>query len=176
MKDQDLEKTETSCCSGPVLGFLTLRIWLAIRAIVTGFEKYAGTKASDSVINVDGAPSAHGLVSSESVKVYGLEHYHGVPESLGDKLAAEPLIPPFALEIYTMVLGPALLIIGLTTLLGIATRTSLFLMGLLYTSLTVGLILLKQDGGVAWLAIHVLMIAVALFYDKYNRFALLKKF
>ena len=45
-------------------------------------------------------------------------------------------------------------------------------MGLLYTSLTIGLILLKQDSGVAWLAIHVLMIAVALFYEKHNRFTL----
>jgi thiosulfate dehydrogenase [quinone] large subunit len=45
-------------------------------------------------------------------------------------------------------------------------------MGLLYVSLTVGLILIKQDGGVSWLAIHVALIAIALSLTKYNRFAL----
>jgi thiosulfate dehydrogenase [quinone] large subunit len=48
-------------------------------------------------------------------------------------------------------------------------------MGLLYTSLTFGLILIKQDAGVAWLGIHILMIVAALALANYNRFALLKK-
>jgi thiosulfate dehydrogenase [quinone] large subunit len=47
--------------------------------------------------------------------------------------------------------------------------------GLLYCSLTVGLILLKQDGGIAWLAIHVLLIVVALMSVKHNRFQILAK-
>jgi thiosulfate dehydrogenase [quinone] large subunit len=68
-----------------------------------------------------------------------------------------------------------LLILGLTLLLGIATRFTLFAMGLLYTSLTFGLILIKQDAGVAWLGIHILMIVAALALANYNRFALLKK-
>ena len=53
---------------------------------------------------------------------------------------------------------------------------SLFAMGLLYISLTVGLILLGQDAGIAWLGIHVLMIAVALFHAKHDRLAILRKF
>jgi thiosulfate dehydrogenase [quinone] large subunit len=52
------------------------------------------------------------------------------------------------------------------------TRASLFAMGLLYVALTVGLIFLKQDAGVAWLALHVGLIAFALSLAKYNRFAL----
>jgi thiosulfate dehydrogenase [quinone] large subunit len=64
---------------------------------------------------------------------------------------------------------------GLTLLLGLGTRISLFAMGLLYTSLTFGLILIKQDAGVAWLGIHIIMITAALALAKYNRFAILKK-
>jgi thiosulfate dehydrogenase [quinone] large subunit len=181
MKEKDPEKTDTkpqkkdTCCCGSTLGFLTLRLWLGVRSLMTGIEKYAGTKASDAVIDVDGAPSTHGLTSTESVKVYGLEHYHGVPESMKAQFEAEPMIPGFALNLYTAALGPVLIILGVTLLLGIFTRVSLFLMGLLYISLTVGLILLKQDAGIAWLGIHIIMIAYALNHANDNRCALMKK-
>ena len=67
------------------------------------------------------------------------------------------------------------MILGLTVLLGIATRISLFAMGLMYTSLTFGLILLKQDAGVAWLGTHIIMIVIALVLAKHNRLAILNK-
>ncbi len=153
---------------GAVFGFLTLRLWLAARALVTGLEKFAGSKASEVAVDIDGAPNTYGLTASESDKVYGLSHYHGVPEALYDKLASEPLIPGFALKLYDMALGPLLILFGLTLLLGIYTRISLFAMGLIYTSLTIGLILLKQDAGIAWLGIHILLIAVALFHARHN--------
>jgi len=46
---------------------------------------------------------------------------------------------------------------------------------LIYVALTVGLILIKQDDGVAWLGIHMALIAFALILAKHNRFALFKK-
>ena len=79
------------------------------------------------------------------------------------------------LNIYNLVLGPALLVLGFTILLGIASRTSLFLLGLLYISLTWGLILIKQDDGISWLGIHMILIVMALMLAKYNRLCLLKK-
>lgn len=166
MDDKENEKAGSD--AGAVLGFLTLRLWLATRAIITGLEKFAGSKASDVAVTIDGEPNTFGLTATESEKVYGLGNYHGVPEALYGQLEAEPLIPGFALKLYDIALGPLLLLFGFTLLLGIATRFSLFAMGLIYTSLTVGLILLKQDGGVAWLAIHVLLIAVALFNARHN--------
>lgn len=160
---------------GLTLGMLTVRIWLAVRAIQTGVEKFAGMKASDVSVNIDGQPNTYGLTESTTEKAYSFSNYHGVPEALAKKFQAEPLIPEFFLKIYDIVLGPALLILGLTVLLGIATRISLFAMGLLYTSLTFGLILIKQDAGVAWLGIHIVMVTLALCLAKYNRFAILKK-
>jgi thiosulfate dehydrogenase [quinone] large subunit len=41
--------------------------------------------------------------------------------------------------------------------------------------LSIGLILIKQDDGVAWLGLYVGLIALALMLSKHNRFAILKK-
>lgn len=160
---------------GLTLGMLTLRIWLAIRAIQTGIEKFAGMGTAAKTVQIDGAPNDYGLTDAISVKTYALSNYHGVPAPLYDKFAGEPLIPGWGLDVYNVVLGPALLILGFTLLIGLATRYSLFAMGLLYTSLTFGLILIKQDPGVAWLGTHIIMIAAALALAKYNRFEVLKK-
>jgi thiosulfate dehydrogenase [quinone] large subunit len=160
---------------GLIYGALLLRVWLAVRAIQTGVEKCAGIKGSDMPVTIDGKANDYGLTSSVPVKEYSLSHYHGVPEALMKKFTDEPLMLKFALPLYDKVLGPALLLLGLTILFGLATRTSLFLLGLLYISLTWGLILIKEDSGVAWLGIHMIMIVMALWLSKYNRLCLLKK-
>lgn len=169
---------KTSCCAanlGFIYGAMLLRIWLAVRALQTGIEKFAGIKGFDKRIIIDGKPSNYGLSQTELEKFYDLKQYHGIPTSMVEPFTKEPLMPDFMLPIYDKVLGPALLILGLTILLGIAPRTSLFLLGLLYISLTWGLILIKQDDGVSWLGVHMIMIVLALMLAKHNRFALLFK-
>ncbi|CAA6678556.1 MULTISPECIES: hypothetical protein [unclassified Lentimonas] len=160
---------------GLTLGSLLLRIWLGMRAIQTGIEKFAGTYDSSKDVLIDGAPNAYGLTNTVTGKVYALDNYHGVPGPLYDKFSTEPLIPSWGLGLYDAVLGPALIILGLTVLFGIATRISLFAMGLLYTSLTFGLILIKQDAGIAWLGVHIIMIVIALGLTKYDRISITKK-
>jgi len=81
----------------------------------------------------------------------------------------------WALNIFDKVLGPALIILGITILLGVANRVSLLILGLIYVGLTWGLILIKQDSGVAWLGIHVVMVAMALNWANHNRLCILKK-
>jgi thiosulfate dehydrogenase [quinone] large subunit len=48
-------------------------------------------------------------------------------------------------------------------------------MGLVYVSLTFGLILIKQDAGVAWLGIHIILIVMALRLAPHNCLAVTKK-
>jgi len=160
---------------GATFGFWVLRLWLAARALVTGFEKYSGTRSSSEAITIDGAPNAYGLTADQSEKVYGLEHYHGVPEALYERFANEPLVPGLALTVFDKALGPALIVLGGMLLLGIGTRVSLLGMGIIYTALTVGLILIRQDAGVAWLGVHVGLVAFALTLAPHNRLAVLKK-
>jgi thiosulfate dehydrogenase [quinone] large subunit len=160
---------------GLTLGMLILRIWLGLRAIQTGIEKFAGSKANSSVVDIDGVPNSYGLTKDGADKFYSFSEYHGVPVPLYDKFATEPLVPTWGLNLYDTILGPVLILLGLGILLGIAQRISLFAMGLVYTSLTFGLILIKQDAGIAWLGIHIIMVVMALALAKYNKFAILKK-
>lgn len=160
---------------GLVLGMLLARLWLGLRSVLTGIEKFAGTRMSEQAVTIDGAANAYGLTESAEEKLYSFSAYAGVPQALYDKLAKEPLIPQWSLAVFDWALGPALILLGLTVLLGIGTRISLFAMGLLYTGLTAGLILLKQDAGIAWLGVHIVLIVMALALSKYDRLALLKK-
>jgi len=157
--------------------FLLMRLWLAVRAIITGLEKFsAHVTVQKPLLDEMGNPDPSGIMLSVEQKVYGLSHYHGVPESLAEKFSMEPMLPGFLLAPYQFLLGPVLIVVGLTLLLGIATRVSLFVMGLLYVSLTFGLILIGQDGGIAWLAAHTIMIAYALTLVRYNKVAIMKKY
>ncbi|MFY9924964.1 MAG: hypothetical protein WCA95_00245 [Opitutaceae bacterium] len=159
--------------SGPMLALLLLRVWLGVRAIATGVEKFSDSRTLQvPLLDAAGKPDSSGAVVEVTQKFYSLHSYHAIPDSMKDKFAQEPLLPAFLTAPYYGILGWALIALGIGVLLGIFTRASLFLMGLLYVSLTFGLILIKQDAGVSWLAIHVAMIAVALSLCRHNRFAL----
>ena len=159
------------------LAFLLLRLWLAERAIVTGLEKFTGTKVvKQPALDEFGNPDLSGAMLEVKQKFYGFSNYHGLPDALSASLAKEPLMPGFMLNIYAGSLGYVLIALGLALLLGVFTRTVLFLMGLVYISLTLGLMLLNQNDGVGWLGVHVLWTAVALVLSSYNRFALTKRF
>jgi len=173
------EATEEKCCSAFNLemnfGSLLLRLWLGVRAIQTGIEKYSTKLSSDELVKIGGDPNKYGLTANEKVKIYGFDFYHGVPEPMMKMFEKEPLMLKFALPLYNTVLGPALILLGLTILLGIGYRSSLFLLGVLYVSLTWGLILINQNDGVAWLGTHMILIVMALMLAKHDRFVILKK-
>lgn len=165
--------TTTCCFSGRTLAFLSLRLWLGARALITGLEKFsANISVQEPLLDATGAPDPSGAMVDIEKKVYGFSHYHAVPESLQTKLAAEPLLPALLTKPFYAILGPVLVITGLLLIIGVATRLSLFVMGLLYTALTVGLILIGQDQGVSWLAIHIGLVALALALADQNRFAI----
>jgi len=154
-----------------LFAFLILRLWLGLRALYAGLEKYAGTATTrEPLLDEFGEPDMSGAMIEVSRKVYGLEHYHGIPPSLAARFAAEPLLPGWSLAIYDAVLGPVLLVIGLTLLVGLATRVTLLVHGLVYCTLTVGLVLLNESGGIAWLGIHILLVVAALRLVAHNRF------
>ncbi len=164
---------DTQSDLGNSLAFLVLRAWLGVRSLVTGIEKFSDTRSEQiPLLDAAGNPDASGAIVEVQKKFYALDSYHAIPTSMRDKFAMEPLMPSFLTTPYYAVLGWVLIALGLTLLLGLWTRISLFAMGLLYVSLTVGLILIKQDSGIAWLAIHIGLIAYALTLTKYNRFAI----
>ena len=168
---------ESQCSCDYSLAFLVLRGWLAVRAIVTGIEKFGAYKTSQQPLidPTTGQPDASGVLHNVNVKFYALANYSGIPASLKDKFANEALLPKFALTAFDHLLGPLLIATGVLLLIGLGTRLSLFVQGLIYVALTVGLILIHQDDGISWLGIHVALVVFALTLAKHNKFALLKK-
>jgi thiosulfate dehydrogenase [quinone] large subunit len=158
---------------GASFAFLVLRLWLGARSLLTGLEKFAGTETVQRpLLDEFGEPDISGAMVNVKEKVYGFSHYHGLPEPLYDKFAAEPLMPVWALDLYSGVLGWILLALGVLLLAGALPRLALLASGLVYVSLSVGLVLLNESGGVAWLGTHVLLVALALALVKYNRWAI----
>ncbi|HSI85981.1 MAG TPA: hypothetical protein VK970_19510 [Candidatus Methylacidiphilales bacterium] len=159
--------------SGMSLAFLVLRGWLGIRALVTGIEKFsAKIMVQQPLLNADGTPDASGAIVEIESKVYGFTHYHALPASLQQKFADEPLLLSWLTGPFYTILGYVLVALGLALLLGLFTRATLVGMGILYMVLTVGLILIGQDGGVAYLGIHIGLVAMALALVQHNRFTI----
>lgn len=177
MKESKSQTSFDGCTLEGTLAFLVLRLWLAVRAITTGLEKFSAFKTIQKpfVDPVTGMEDPSGALIEIKQKYYSITNYAAVPPSLKDKLSLEPLLPHAATTPFYAVLGWALIVLGVMLLIGIGTRISLFLQGLIYIALTAGLILIKQDDGVAWLGIHVALVAFALVLAKHNRFSLLKK-
>ena len=155
--DSSSSSSASQAALANTFAFIVLRVWLGFRSLFTGLEKYAGKVTEQQpLLDEFGDPDINGAMVSVNHKVYGFDHYHGIPPPLAGKFAEEPLLPAWSLGIYDTLLGPALILFGLTLLLGIAPRITLFAQGLIYCSLSVGLILLNESGGIAWLAIHAL--------------------
>jgi thiosulfate dehydrogenase [quinone] large subunit len=178
--------TASDCCSPAadcavsdklalLSGSVLLRVWLGVRTFQSGIEKFSTSTLVERPQLADGMPT--GLVETVSVKAYSLGAYKGIPDALKSVFADQPMIPGFMLPIYNAVLGPALLILGLSVLLGIASRVSLLLMGLLYVSLTWGLVIWGEPGnsGVAYLGIHIVLIVMALQLTRHDPLRVLKK-
>jgi thiosulfate dehydrogenase [quinone] large subunit len=165
------------CDCDSTLAFLVLRLWLAVRAIMTGIEKYGiyQTVQKPLIDPTTGMEDPSGAMIDVKIKSYALTNYSGIPAPLKDKFANEPLLLHPLMTAFDHLLGPALIVTGVMLLLGLGTRLSLFIQGLIYVALTVGLILIKQDDGISWLGIHVALVALALTLARHNKLALLKK-
>ena len=168
---------ESKCCHCDLtLAFLVLRGWLGLRALLAGVEKFGAYKSVQvPVLGADGQPDPGGAVLDLKVKFYSMQNYHGIPTTLKAKFENEALLPGFTLNLFDKCLGPALMLAGVMLLLGLGTRTSLFLQGIIYIALSVGLILINQPDGISYLGTHIALVAGALVLAKHNKLALLKK-
>lgn len=157
--------------------FLALRLWLGARAVFVGIQKFAAYRsvATPLIDPATGQPDASGVMVNVNVKSYALANYTGIPAALKDKFAHEPLFPKFALVAFDRLLGPAFILAGIMLLIGLGTRVSLAVQALLFVALTIGLVLIDQNDGVAYLGIHIALVAGAFLLAEHNRFTVLKK-
>ena len=128
--------------------FLIIRLFLGLRALLAGLEKY------------------------ESKGTYSLENYGVNMGRLASGITGASFIPLWASKLFAMSIGYILIVLGVTILLGIKTRLSLFAMGLVYVALAFGLMAVQESDGVAWLGMHVALVAGALVLVQHNRLAI----
>jgi thiosulfate dehydrogenase [quinone] large subunit len=157
--------------------FWALRFWLGVRALFVGIQKFAAYKsvAMPLIDPSTGQPDASGVMVNVSVKSYAVANYAGIPVALRDKFAHDPMFPKFALTLFDRMLGPAFILTGIMLIFGLGTRLSLAVQGLLFIALTVGLVLIDANDGVAYLGIHIGLVAAAFLLAQHNRFAVLKR-
>lgn len=157
--------------TGANLAYHVLRLWLGVRALVTGIEKFAATRIVEQplVDPVTGMEDPSGALVQVAQKYYALTNNAGVVPSLKTKLLSEPLLPHGMTQAMIDAIGPSLIALGLMTLTGLGARLALTVQALLYIALTVGLILLHEDSGIAWLGLHLGLIALALWLGDVRR-------
>ena len=128
--------------------FLLLRLFLAVRALMSTLEKF------------------------ELGGTYSLENYRNNMTRMATGITGASFLPLWATKAFALPLGFILLVLGVALLLGIKTRLTLIVMGLLYIGLAFGLMAVQQGDGVAWLGVYLALIVAALVLVRYNRFAL----
>lgn len=177
------DSTETTLNGGRkpnwdfTFAFLALRLWLGVRALFVGIEKFGSyhSVAQPLIDPQTGQPDASGVMVNVNIKSYALANYAGIPAALRDKFSHQPLLPKFALVAFDKMLGPAFIVTGIMLLIGLGTRLSLLAQAALFIALTVGLVLIDQSDGVAWLGIHIGLVAGAFLLAQHNKFVVLKK-
>jgi thiosulfate dehydrogenase (quinone) large subunit len=141
-----------NCCNSRLEytgAFLLLRLWLGLRTLIAGLEKW------------------------ESGGTYSFENYYKNMGRMAQGISGASFMPLWMTKNFAHTLGYALVVLGLCVLLGVKSRLSLFATGLLYVGLSFGLMAVQEGEGVAWLGMHMIMIAGALLLVRYERFAIL---
>lgn len=128
--------------------FLILRLFLGLRTLLAGVEKFEGQGT------------------------YSFANYYANMGRMAQGISGASFMPLWATKNFAHALGYLLIIFGVALLLGLKTRLTLTLTGLLYVGLSFGLMAVQESEGVAWLAAQIGLFAGALVLVRYNRFAL----
>ncbi len=147
MSDQNDSNSSSSRCD-QTAAFLVLRVFLGLRTLVAGIEKF------------------------EANKSFSFSNYTENMTRMATGISNYSLIPLWAAKAFALSLGFLLVGLGAAILLGIKSRISLFFGGLLYTGLAFGLMAVQEGEGVAWIAVQVMMFAFALTLARHDRIAL----
>jgi thiosulfate dehydrogenase [quinone] large subunit len=131
-----------------IWAFLLLRLFIGLRTLLEGLEKF------------------------ESNGRYSFATYYENMKRMAQGITGASFLPLWATRFFADSLGYLLIVLGAALLLGIKSRVTLVLTGLLYVGLSFGLMAVQENEGVAWLAIHVILIVGALLLVRHDRLAL----
>ena len=149
--------SDQSCCR-PKCSFewasahLILRLWVGARLLFAGLDK----------MKEKGGPG------------FGFAYIEKSMAPIVDMMTtnASTLLPPAMIKPYALVLPYALLVTGVWCILGIFSRLGLLLGGLVFLSLSLGLMALPDDDPAVFRGIEVAITAFALVTSSANTFSL----
>ena len=130
--------------------FLLLRLFIGLRLFMAGIEKF------------------------ESDMSYSFENYYQNMRRMAEGIAGASFLPELLTKPYAYSLGYALILVGAAVLLGIKPRISLVLSGLLFVSLSFGLMTVAENEGIANLGIQIGLTCAALSLVDHSRLVLWK--
>jgi thiosulfate dehydrogenase (quinone) large subunit len=129
---------------------LILRLWVGLRLLWAGIDKMREKGGSG----------------------FGTEFISKSMEPIVDTMETSAMLPKFAIGMYATFLPWALLIVGAWAILGIANRLALAAAGMVFVSLSVGLMALPDDDQVVMRGVEVALTALALMTAGANKFSL----
>ena len=119
--------SEKPSCDCALTGaYLLLRLWLGLRLLGSGLEKF----------------KVRGEVD------YGMDAYKSFIANTGGLITENTIMPGFAVNAFMWPLGFIMIGSGVMILLGLFNRLALFIGGLVFVSLSVGMILLPDESQV----------------------------
>jgi thiosulfate dehydrogenase [quinone] large subunit len=148
MTSENPSTSPARCTCEPTAAFLLLRLFLGLRALLAGIEKWEGGGS------------------------YSFGNYYQNMTRMATGITGASFMPLWATKPFALSLGYILVVLGVLILLGVKQRMTLFVMGLVYVGLSFGLMAVQEAEGVAWLGVHVALVAAALLLARHNRYAL----
>ncbi len=142
----------SSCRWDLALANLLLRLWIGLRMLFAGLDKFRAGSGVDATFN--------------------LENYQKKMEAIAKLTHGNGFLPQNLCDLYAKPLGYLLLIGGVWAVLGLFSRLGLFFCGLVFLSLGVGLATLPDDTEVLYIGVHILIVAAALATNPHNKFSL----
>ena len=146
MSDKDSSTCDTF---GSQAALLILRLWIGLRLFFAGIEKFRG-KSDTGEIELTFA------------------HFKSKMAIISEGVSANSMLPKWMCDAYAYPLPFLLTIVGIACLVGIFTRLSLLLAGLLFLSLAFGVMVLPDDTQSLYLGLHVAICAFALCISKHH--------
>ena len=168
-------KKEKIPWTSAALGFFLLRLWIGLRLLIAGAQKFQGDDGNLAFANLKAnADKFSGLIKDHANVLHGvLNSFFGIFRNPEEGAATPGWVTNFlngSIDFFAQWMGLPMVIVGVMLILGILPRISLFLAGLIFIFLSIGLMCLDQsDAWIAYLGIHIGLVGYALSMARYSK-------
>jgi thiosulfate dehydrogenase [quinone] large subunit len=142
----------SSCRWDLAFANLLLRLWIGLRLIFAGLDKFRAGSGEDATFSV--------------------ENYEKKMQAIANLTYQNGFLPENLCNLYAKPLGYLLLIGGIWAVIGLFSRLGLLFCGFVFLSLGVGLATLPDDAEVVYIGVHILVVAGALATNQHNKLSL----